>query len=173
MPHRSRGFPRLIAALAAAALAVGCVARTAHAQTPSTLGLNERPIHDAARTGTKSEVARLLAADAAQRDARTPLDATPLHYAAMNPDPGPLQALLAAGADPNARDRDGQTPLHMAAFATRTEHAKRLLRAGADPTLKTASGRDVASMARKARADEVAGVVSLWILQGCSVRKPC
>ena len=57
--------------------------------------------------------------------------------------------------------------------ACKRKGLKLLLRAGADPTLKTASGRDVASMARKARADEVAGVVSLWILQGCSVRKPC
>jgi hypothetical protein len=31
----------------------------------------------------------------------------------------------------------------------------------------------VLSMARKVRADELAGVVSLWVLKGCSKDKPC
>jgi ankyrin repeat protein len=137
------------------------------------LGLAELPIHDAARTGTQQHVQRLLQAAPAQRDARTPLGATPLHYAAINADTGPLQALLAAGANPNARDHEGRTPLHMAAFATRTAQARLLLRAGADPLLKTEAGRDVLSLARRVRADELAGEVSLWILKGCTVAKPC
>jgi hypothetical protein len=61
----------------------------------------------------------------------------------------------------------------MAAFATRTANAKLLLRAGADPHAKSEAGRDVLSMARKVRADEVAGEISLWILKGCSKEKPC
>jgi ankyrin repeat protein len=91
----------------------------------------------------------------------------------MNLDSGPLTALLAAGANPNARDGEGRTALHMAAFATRTANAKLLLRAGGDPNAKTDAGRDVLSMARKVRADELAGEVSLWILKGCSPQKPC
>jgi uncharacterized protein len=146
---------------------------SAEAASAPTLGQNERAIHDAARTGTRAEVEALLKADASQRDARTTLGITPLHYAAMNADPGPTQALLAAGANPNARDGEGRTPLHLAAFATRTANAKLLLRAGADPHAKTEAGRDVLSMARKVRADEVAGEISLWILKGCSKEKPC
>lgn len=134
---------------------------------------HELPIHDAARLGTLQDVTRLLQANPGQRDARTPLGATPLHYAAMNADPGPLKALLAAGANPNARDQEGRTPLHMAAFATRRAQAMLLLRAGADPLLKTEGGRDVLSLARKVRADELAGEISLWILKGCSKEKPC
>lgn len=134
---------------------------------------HELPIHDAARLGTLQDVTRLLQANPSQRDARAPLGATPLHYAAMNADPGPLKALLAAGANPNARDNEGRTPLHMAAFATRTPQAMLLLRAGADPTLKTEGGRDVLSLARKVRADVLAGEISLWILKGCSKEKPC
>ena len=137
------------------------------------LGMNEHAIHDAARLGRRAEVERLLAAEPKARDARTPTGATPLHYAALNEDSGPLQALIAAGAAIDARDGEGRTPLHMAAFATRTTNARLLLEAGADPLAKTDAGRDVLSMARKVRADELAGVVSLWLLKGCKPGKPC
>lgn len=140
---------------------------------PATQDVNELPIHDAARMGTQAEVQRLLTASPQQRDARSTLGATPLHYAAMNVDVGPLKALIAAGANPNARDSEGRTPLHMAAFSQRTAHAKLLLQAGADPQLKTEAGRDVLSLARKVRADEVAGEISLWILKGCKPGRPC
>jgi ankyrin repeat protein len=139
----------------------------------ATLGKSEQPIHDAARMGTRQDVEKLLKASPQSRDARTDLGATPLHYAAMNEDGGPLQALIAAGANVNARDKEGRTPLHMAAFSTRTKHALPLLQAGADPSLKTDAGRDALSMARKVRADEFAGVVSLWLLKGCKPAKPC
>lgn len=146
----------------------------AWAQAPAaTVAQHEQPIHDAARLGTRADVERLLHADPGQRDLRTPLGATALHHAALNLDTGPLQALVAAGANPNARDAEGRTPLHMAAFATRSANAKLLLRAGADPLAKTDAGRDVLSMARKVRADEVAGEISLWILKGCTPHKPC
>ena len=137
------------------------------------LGMNEQPIHDAARMGKRQDVEAILRSSPQARDARTPLGSTPLHYAAMNEDSGPLQALLAAGAAVNARDGEGRTPLHMAAFATRTANGKLLLQAGADPTLKTDAGRDALSMARKVRADELAGEMSLWILKGCKPGKPC
>lgn len=139
----------------------------------TTLGMNELPIHDAARTGSRAEVESLLKANPALRDARTPMGSTPLHYAAINLDPGPLAALLAAGADVNARDKEGMTPLHMAAFATRLEQTKLLLAAGADIYAKNDLGRDPLSLARKVRADEVAGVISLWVLKGCKPRVAC
>lgn len=148
-------------------------AALAMAQQPATLGMNELPIHDAARMGKQADVERLLIATPQNRDARTVLGATPLHYAAINLDIGPLMALVAAGANPNARDSEGRTPLHMAAFATRTHHVKALLQAGADPLLKTEAGRDVLSLARKVRADEVAGEISLWILKGCKPGRVC
>ena len=135
-------------------------------------GMNESPMHDAARMGTRQDVEGLLKASAQNRDVRTPLGASPLHYAAMNGDSGALKALLGAGANPNARDADGRTPLHMAAFTTRKDNAMLLLQAGSDPLLKTNDGRDVLSMARKVRADEIAGEISLWILKGCKPGKP-
>ncbi|MCF8197666.1 MAG: ankyrin repeat domain-containing protein [Sulfuritalea sp.] len=137
------------------------------------LGMNEDPIHDAARMGSRQDVEKILKTNPKSRDARTDLGATPLHYAAMNKDGGPLAALIAAGANVNLRDKDGRTPLHMAAFSTRTAHAIPLLQAGADPLLKTNAGRDVLSLARKVRADEFAGVVSIWMLKGCKPGKAC
>jgi ankyrin repeat protein len=140
----------------------------------STIGMNELPIHDAARLGTRAEVERILKENPAMRDVPTAsLGSTPLHFAALNVDSGPLKALIAAGASVNVRDKNGATPLHMAAFATRTEHAKLLLKAGADPHIRTDAGRDVMSMARKVRADEVAGIVSLWLLKGCKTGMEC
>lgn len=138
-----------------------------------TLGMNEQPIHDAARLGKRQDVEAILKSSPQARDARTPLGITPLHYAAMNEDSGPLKALLAAGAAVTARDGEGRTPLHMAAFSTRTANGMLLLDAGADPSAKTDAGRDVLSMARKVRADELAGIISLWILKGCQPGKPC
>ena len=176
----------LVAAVAAglALVAPAAAATPSPASSPSaspaaapasgpTWGQHEHPAHDLARMGTEARMQALLRDQPQARDARAPLGATPLHYAALNEDPGPLKALLAAGADPNARDGEGRTPMHMAAFATRTGHVKLLLRAGGDPRLETTAGRDVLSLARKVRADEVAGEISLWILKGCSKARPC
>ena len=159
-----RSTPFLLAALLAALLGT-----PAFAQVSS----HDQPIHDAARTGSGNDVSRLLKADPKQRDARTALGSTPLHMAAMNGDLSAMKALIAAGADPNARDNDGATPLHMAAYASRPKHVQMLLEAGADPLAKTDNGRDAGSMARKVKADETAGVLSLWILKGCKAGKPC
>lgn len=163
-------YPIIRLALLAFVLLAG--SRAAWTAEP-VVGMNELPIHDAARMGTREDVVKLLQANPAWRDARTSNGATPMHYAALNENNGPLKALLAAGADVNAKDRDGATPLHMAAFATRTAHARLLLEAGADVGAKTTAGRDPLSMARRVRADETAGVISLWILKGCKPAKPC
>lgn len=154
-----------------AALLVLAAAAPIGAQT--TIGQNELPIHDAARLGTREDVEKILRADPSMRDARTALGSTPLHYAALNADSGPLKALLAAGAKVTAVDNEGQTPLHIAAFATRIDNVRALLEAGADPYAKTKAGRDVLSTARRVRADEIAGIISIWILKGCQAGKPC
>ena len=143
------------------------------AQAQQVLGANDQPIHDAARIGSGKEVTAILTTQPGARDVRTAQGSTPLHLAATNPDISALTALLAAGADPNARDGDGVTPLHMAAYAQNARHARLLLAAGANPYAKTHAGRDTTSMARKVMANEAAGVISLWILKGCEAGKPC
>ena len=136
-------------------------------------GKRDLPVHDVARTGTGPALAEMLKAERTIRDLRNAQGSTPLHLAATNPDLGPLKILLAAGADVNARDVDGLTPLHMAAYTQNAKHARLLLESGADPYAKTNAGRDPTSMARKTMANEVAGVISLWILKGCVAGKPC
>lgn len=133
----------------------------------------DSPIHDAAREGDGDAVRRMLTIDPKQRDAKNAMGSTPLHLAATNPDLSALKALVAAGANVNARDNDGMTPLHLAAYSSKATHARALLEAGADPVAKTDNGRDPTSMARKVKADEAAGVISLWVLKGCKAGKPC
>ena len=133
----------------------------------------DQPIHDAARAGNGDDVRRLLKTDPKQREARTAQGSTPLHLAATNPDLTAMQALIAAGANVMARDNDGATPLHMAAYSSRAKNTQMLLEAGADPLLKNNQGRDATAMARKVKADEAAGVISLWMLKGCKAGKPC
>jgi len=142
---------------------------TATAQTVTT----DLLVHQIARDGAGSQLLQLLKSDPAARDMRTQLGSTPLHFAATNPDRSAMTVLLAAGADPNARDGEGSTPLHMAAYASKAQNVQQLLEAGADPLLKNNAGRDAAAMARKVKADEAAGVISLWMLKGCKAGKPC
>lgn len=138
------------------------------------LGAHDQPIHDAARMGSGKDIVRILKADPQARDARTVAQGSqPIHLAATNPDTSALKALIAAGADPNARDNDASTPLHMAVYTQKVEHTQLLLDAGADPKAKNNLGRDVLSLARKQMANEAAGIISLWILKGCQPKKPC
>ncbi len=155
----------------AAMLAFAAVVSPSQAQ--QTLGQNDQLIHDAARMGNGKSVAQIIKQNPAMRDARTGLGSTPLHFAATNPDIGPLKVLLAAGANVDAEDADGATPLHMAAYANRIENAKALLEAGADVHAQSSSGRTALMLARKSRADEIAGLISLWVLKGCKGGGKC
>lgn len=152
-------------------LSIAALPSAAHAQ--EVLGQNDQIIHDAARMGSGADVARIIKENPAMRDARTGLGSTPLHLAATNPDVSALKALLAAGADVNAKDMDGNTALHMAAYTNRIEAAKILLEAGADVNIKTTAGRTPMAMARKSRSDEIAGLISLWVLKGCKPGAKC
>lgn len=152
------------------ALSLGGASPAVHSEV---FGANDQAVHDLARMGHGSEMAALLKANPGARDARTSMGSTPLHLAATNPDGSVLKVLLAAGAEVNARDKEGATPLHMAAYTQRAANAQILLEGGADPQIKTHAGRDATSMARKAMANEAAGVISLWILKGCQAGKPC
>lgn len=70
---------------------------------------------------------------------------TALHRAAADGDVAAAKALLARGADPNARDRAEATPLHHVIHARDDDRALALARvlveAGADPRARNASGR--------------------------------
>jgi ankyrin repeat protein len=65
-------------------------------------------------------------------------------------------ALIAGGADPNAKQRHGWTPLHGAAESGDRAVVDALLAAGADPTLANDDGRTAADVAREAGHAEIA-----------------
>ena len=91
----------------------------------------------AARAATDPAVIGLLAgagADPKAHPGRPGIGSTPLHVAAeRNPTPGIIDALVAAGADTEARDLHGQTPLHAAWANPNPAVVRTLLRSGADP----------------------------------------
>jgi ankyrin repeat protein len=166
-----KSMNKLWTSLLIAMLSVAALASTAQAQ--QALGQNDQIIHDAARMGSGADIEKILKENPAMRDARTGLGSTPLHLAATNPDVTAVKALLAAGADVNARDMDNNTPLHLAAYTNRVEATKVLLEAGADVNVVSTGGRTPMAMARKSRADEIAGLISLWILKGCKSGGKC
>ena len=73
-------------------------------------GGSDSPLPDAAQAGDRAAVACLLGAGA-DVDERAADDTTALHWAAYRDDANLAALLLAAGADPNAANRNGATPL--------------------------------------------------------------
>jgi len=163
------------------ALLAVCIALPVLAQVPPAMEAlmtasttqGNQEIHDVATNGTGAQLKALLAKNPALLDVPNVRGATPLHLAAINPDPTAIEVLLAAGANVNAKDEEKFTPLHMAAFHRQADYALLLLEAGADAAAQTNTGRTPLLMAEKARADETAGVISLWILKGCKPHQNC
>ena len=72
-------------------------------------------LHWAAEKDSRAKLAGVIAARDPDLVHATDFDGrTPLHYAAMHSSEAAARALLAAGADKQAKDDDGDTPLHWA-----------------------------------------------------------
>lgn len=104
-----------------------------------------------AAAGYRVEIARLLLVAGADVNAKENRRASsPLHYAADGYVIGPawdakrqvrtLQCLIDAGANVNARDKNGATPLHRSVRTRCAAAVQCLLKAGCDPLLKNKPG---------------------------------
>ncbi len=116
------------------------------------------PLHLAAYFGAPRVAALLLSrgADVAAV-AANPMRIQALHAAAAGRWLKIATALLAAGADPDARQQGGYTPLMAAGASGDTGIARALLAAGADPALTNDTGKRAADLARERGADALAG----------------
>ena len=82
--------------------------------------------------------------------AKNPMQVTALHSAvADGGHAGIARALVAAGADVNAKQRHGWTPLHGAAHSGDRELVKLLLARGADPSVRHQEGKTALDLARE------------------------
>ena len=71
----------------------------------------------------------------------------PLHNATIEGDSASLNALLGAGADPNAQDDNGWAPLHFAAQANAAKMVELLIAAGANVDIRDSNGNTPLSTA--------------------------
>lgn len=103
------------------------------------------------------------------RDA--PHNATPLHYAAWkNEDPAVMQALLQAGGDVHARNKEGDTPLHLAAWYNKNPAViEVLLQAGGEVDTRNSEG-DYTPLHYAAGYNENPAVVELLLEAGGDIR---
>jgi ankyrin repeat protein len=104
--------------------------------------------------GEPLQVVRLLLAAGADPEATTGAGETVLMRACERHNLAIIDALLAAGANPN-RGGDGSTPLHRATYEGFVAGIRRLLAAGADPQARDHRGRTAATVAAEGEDPEV------------------
>lgn len=96
-----------------------------------------RPLHNAAMRGNENFVKLLLEAGADVEGGSTESGRTPLYFARSAKC---VRLLLAAGADPNLRDKDGNTMLHAAVMNGCDSCVEPLLAAGIDINSQNSNG---------------------------------
>lgn len=118
------------------------------------------PLHLAAFFGRTATVRYLLERGApVDRPSRNGMKVTPLHSAAAGHHAGIGALLLAAGADPNARQHGGFAPLHAAAQNGDLPLIQALLDHGADRDARDDDGRTAAVVAEEKGYTEIVALL--------------
>jgi hypothetical protein len=143
-----------LATAALCALALAATALVALRVVVSGRGRPASALPRAAATEDGERRVRALARAGAALDAPDASGFTALDWAARNGRVEAIQALVAAGADPDARDSgpNGWTPLLLAIHKGQVGAARALLAAGADPNARALNG-GIALMAAAIRGD--------------------
>jgi ankyrin repeat protein len=102
-------------------------------------------VFEAAALGEAAQLEELLRGDPELARSWSPDGFTALHYAAFFGSPEAVRALVAVGADLEARSTNQEfapeaTPLHSAVAAGRMDNAEALLESGADPNARQREG---------------------------------
>lgn len=113
------------------------------------------PVALAAFFGQPAAAKALIAAGAdVKAAAKNPLKVQALHAAVAGRNLEIIEAVLDAGADPNAQQQSGFRPMHEAGSNANRKLAELLLARGADPTLTSDDGKSAIDLAReKGHAD--------------------
>jgi hypothetical protein len=118
-------------------------------------------MHWAAQDDSRMKLVKVMAAwDAGLVNAKDIIGGTPLHRAARHGQAAVAVALLAVGADKDAKDRNGLTALHWAARESEAV-ARVLLAAGADKGAKDRDGDTPAEPGSKVPPDSGGGLAVL------------
>ena len=110
-------------------------------QSREVAGEIEADLWSAAKTGNLEKIQAQLGRGVAINELDAVFGATPLTMAAWNGNPEAMEALISAGADVNARNRDGSTPLHGAALFGHQEAFDLLVDGGAETSARNRVGK--------------------------------
>ena len=114
---------------------------------------------EAVKKGNIEEALRLFRDQPLGANCKGEYGDTPLHVAAGKGFTDMMEALFAAGADPNIANDEGQTPIHHAAVWGRIDAAKLLVAKGVDPSLVDKSGQTPMVYAELNKRDEMAALL--------------
>ena len=120
------------------------------------------PLHGAVLASDVAGVQRLASAGANVNEPVSGDQRSPLHLAVAFGAPEMVEALLRAGANPNALDVAGRTPLHIAVIGKRWEYLDLLLKHHGDPNAVDERGATPLTLAVSSdRSEDAHAVVAL------------